>query len=327
MPRPGPVFRHENMRKMISSHKLLLLSLVLLFSLMWGCIGEDDHPQECRQGLSIALYSKTRCETERGYPEEIDRLHLFLFDQNGVLADRREVAGVTLSADYRLVMETGKGLYTAVAWAGLDTAWVDLVDPVIGSTRKDELLFRLHRSAGVAADLSGRRVYMGESSAVYVEEKSRDSEYVPLEINLLEVTNRLTVSVEGLPEAPGRYEIAVLSDNGSMNYDGTIAEDRTLESPPEVVSQVEVLESVFTLLKLETGHENTLVVRDLDTDTELYRGSLLGALLLKNPEVDLNCDHDFSIRFTAEDQCDCGTYAITEIRVNNWLVHSYGAEM
>jgi len=77
------------------------------------------------------------------------------------------------------------------------------------------------------------------------------------------------------------------------------------------------------MLKLETGQENTLVIKSKEGETELFRGSLLGTLLLKNPEVNLACDHDFVIDFTAEDQCDCGEYIILEIRVNNWLVHSY----
>jgi hypothetical protein len=70
-----------------------------------------------------------------------------------------------------------------------------------------------------------------------------------------------------------------------------------------------------------------LVVFHKASGKELYRGDLLGTLLLKNPNVNLACDHDFVVRFTTEDKCDCGTYTIMEIWVNNWLVHSYEAAL
>ncbi|MFC4677192.1 FimB/Mfa2 family fimbrial subunit, partial [Dysgonomonas termitidis] len=88
-----------------------------------------------------------------------------------------------------------------------------------------------------------------------------------------------------------------------------------------------LLEARLTILKLATGCNTSLVIRNRADNSELYRGDLLGTLLLKNPEVNLACDHDFTIRFTAKDQCRCGTYMITEIWVNNWLVHSYTTDL
>jgi len=143
---------------------------------------------------------------------------------------------------------------------------------------------------------------------------------------MLEVTNRITISVEGLAQ-PDLYQILIESNAGSMNIDGTLASDDTLQYIPNDSEETDPPEATFTLLKLSTGYENTIVIRDTTSGTEIYRGSLLGALILKNPEVNLACDHDFTIRFTAEDPCDCGTYVITEIHVNEWLVHSYETEM
>jgi hypothetical protein len=80
-------------------------------------------------------------------------------------------------------------------------------------------------------------------------------------------------------------------------------------------------------MSLTTGFDNTLVVRHRGSGAELYRGDLLGTLLLKNPGVNLACDHDFTIRFTTADRCDCGTYTVMEIWVNRWLVHSYETDL
>ena len=196
----------------------------------------------------------------------------------------------------------------------------------MGKTTKEDWLFRLKRSQHIAVLMEDVQVYTGESRAVYLDGgTSGISEHTS--VNLQEITNRLTISVEGLDRNKEEYEVYIESGNGSMKVSGSLADDETVRYNPVTSSDNERINEKFYLLKLETGHNNTIVIRNKISGKELYRGSLLGTLLLKNPEVDLNCDHDFTIKFTAQDQCECGTYTIKEIWVNNWLVHSYDAEM
>lgn len=307
---------------------ILLICTVVLLSLLSGCI-KDDY-EDCTQGINVRFYSKTSCQLDTVYPEDIKDINLCIFDKDGTLVAHQKTNSIELSRNYSQTVELSSGLYYAIAWSGVDSEHFDISELENGRTQKGDLLFRLKRLLNHAYSLQGIKVYYGQSEAVYVPDaKGSQSIFENTMVNMQEVTNRITISVEGLDtRALEDFEIEIESDNGSMDIDGTIAEDETIEYDPDTTSpRVGVLESRFTMLKLETGHTNTIVIRNKISGAELFRGSLLGALLLKNPDVNLACDHDFTIRFTTQDQCSCGTYTIMEIWVNNWLVHSYDTEI
>ncbi|MCD8073047.1 MAG: FimB/Mfa2 family fimbrial subunit [Alistipes sp.] len=309
-----------------------ILTIASALILWGGCVNQSHTSDGCGdqvQGLEVSFFSRSRCQLESYYPEEIENILLFIFDGEGILAYYRNLEEVELDGDYSVILDTDPGLYTVLGWAGIDPAYFETTNPVVGTTTKDDLLFSVHRTGDTAVDLSGASVFFGQGNAVYVEAAGPGGEarYSKVSVNLLEVTNRIGISVEGLPTRAEDYRITIESDNGSMTYQGEIAGDDLLTYQSPLSYGEGYVEGSFTLLKLETGHQYYIVVRNIVSGTELYHGSLLGALILKNPQVDLQCDHDFTIRFTGEDQCDCGTYTITEIWVNNWLVHSYETDL
>lgn len=305
------------------SYKLcFLIGIMSLF--ISSCIDEDY--EDCPTALMVSFYSKTPCRTDTVYPEQIKNITLCIFNSQDILVSHQELKDVNLHKGFSEKVEVPEGLYTALAWSGLNNTYYDITNLQNGATSKSELLFRLKRTQENAIAIDGTNLYQGESRAVYIESGNSQPSSKHVSVNLLEVTNRITVTVEGLEGDMADYEIAIEADNGSMNIDGTIAQDEVLQYPSQYINS-EILEAKFTLLKLETGHHNMLIIRHKETGVELYKGNLLGTLLLKNPEVNLNCDHDFTINFTAKDQCNCGTYVIAEIFVNDWLVHSYETDI
>lgn len=305
--------------------KVLLLNILIL-AFLSGCI-KDDY-EDCVQGVDIRFYSINQCSTDTLYPQQIADITLCVFDEHGLLVGYKKNSDIKFQRNYaeRINLREG-GLYTVVAWSGLNDALYDINIPQEMISKKKDLLFRLKRTLGRVSSIIGTPVYYGESPAVYVPQANGvESVFRATAVNMQEVTNRLTIIVEGLDNAEN-YKVDIESDNGSMNIDGTIANDEVLDYHSEQLARDNILEAQFTLLKLQTGITNTIVVTSKADGRELYRGNLLGTLLLKNPEVNLNCDHDFVIRFTTKDQCDCGTYTIAEIWVNNWLVHSYETEL
>lgn len=305
---------------------VLSISIIFCLFLLSGCIKEDD---ECNysQKLTVSLYSKSLCETDTVYPAGVKDITLCVFDNNDVLVTYVHKEGVTLKKGYtEEISVSGKGIHTVVAWSGIHTQYFDINQLQQGKTTKKDWLFHLKRLQHIAVSMEGVQVYSGESRAFYLDGGvSGISEHTS--VNLQEITNRLTISVEGLDRNEEEYEVYIESDNGSMNVGGSLAEDETVRYDPVTSPNGGRINEKFYLLKLETGHNNTIVIRNKISGKELYKGSLLGTLLLKNPEVDLSCDHDFTIKFTTQDQCECGTYTIKEIWVNNWLVHSYDTEM
>ncbi|MBF0651968.1 FimB/Mfa2 family fimbrial subunit [Dysgonomonas sp. GY75] len=302
-------------RKKIS---FLLLGAFLLSGIS-GCVYERT--QDCPQGIDLRLYSKTPC-LDTVYPR-LSGLDLRVFDRRGKLVSYRQSGDSVITEHYAGRLEAENGLYSVTAWAGLDA---DAFERGSGD-EKSGLLFRLKRSGGRASSLEGKRIYYGESPVVFLPDPAEyGSVFEPAAINLREITNRLTIQVEGLP-LTGDYEAVVESANGSINTDGSIASDDRIEYGSQAAFTDGLLEARLTVLKLATGYNTSLVIRNRADNSELYRGDLLGTLLLKNPAVNLDCDHDFTIRFTAKDQCSCGTYMIMEIWVNNWLVHSYTTDL
>ncbi|GHU90752.1 hypothetical protein FACS1894155_09510 [Bacteroidia bacterium] len=280
--------------------------------------------EDCRQGIDVRFYSKTPCNPDTVYPQ-VNNLRLFVFDRNGQLVSyKKEDRGDMLYSGYKQTMMAGNGLFTVVAWTGVD------IDPFLREKEivtKNNLLFRIQRTAQQSVSLDGKRVYFGESPMIFLPDPAEyGSLFESTAINLQEMTNRIRVQIEGLSKADD-YEVFIESANGSMNVDGSIATDEMIRYTAQPVFTEGVLEANLTFLKLTTGYNTTLVVKDKRNNRELYRGDLLGTLLLKNPGVNLACDHDFTIRFATKDQCECGTYMIMEIWVNNWLVHSYDTDL
>jgi hypothetical protein len=304
----------------------LLRKVATLALLFTGC-GIIEDMNDCPQGLDIAFYSQTPCDVQRSYPADISDLRIYVFDERGVLAATDAAPLVRLASDYTHTVEARNGLYTVVAWAGVDAETFDMSEPVIGISTKDDILFNLRHTGGHTTSFNGHKVFYGESEAVYLPDPAiYGSVFKEVGVNMDEVTNRIEVEVEGLPN-PDDYEVVITSKTGAMCLGGGQITAPKMEYLPVVHPASNVLTASFTIMGLKTGFDTDLVVCHKASGAELYRGDLLGTLLLKNPNVNLACDHDFTIRFTTADKCDCGTYSITEIWVNNWLVHSYDTEL
>jgi hypothetical protein len=303
---------------------LLLAAFVLIG--VSSCI--YNNLDDCPQGIDVRFFSKTSCDNDTVYPQ-ISGLKLFVFDQNGYLVSFRDADRNEMQSSYVKTLKARNGLFSVMAWGGLDAGLFDLSELKTGVTSKSDLLFRLQRTAASqTAFPGGKQIYYGESRVVFLPDPAEyGSVFKSTSINLQEITNRLTIQVEGLPQN-GDYEVVIESANGAMSIDGSVASDQLIEyTSVSGFDDNGILETKHTILKLVTGYSTTLVIRDKVQGLELYRGDLLGTLLLKNPEVNLACDRDFIIRFTAAEQSQSGTYMIVEIWVNNWLVHSFNTDL
>jgi hypothetical protein len=287
-----------------------------------------DSREDCPQGIHVEAYSRTDCDVDTRYPAAITGLNFYLFDEQNRLVSTTNRRTAT-RADFTHTLDATNGLYTVVVCSDIDdrlfeTATLNGGKAVIG---KEDLMLRLRHQAGIAPSLGDTRIYYGESAAVHLPDPAEyGSVFRTTRVNLQEQTNRITVSVAGLARAEG-YEVAIETLGGAMNYEGKVQQSERMEYPATAQVARGVLTSSFTTMALTTGFKTMLVIRDKQTRAEIYRGDLLGTLLLKNPEVNLACDHDFHIEFTAADRCDCGTYTMMEIRVNDWLVHSYDTNL
>ncbi len=312
----------------------ILLAIFTLVTIV-GCdsLIYDDN-KDCPQGVYVSFYSKTPCEEEAIYPS-VEHLEVFAFDKNGVLAGMQEVDNPKLSADYEIYMPLPEGHYTFVAWTGLDRERLDRSTLQVGTTKKKDLLFSLKQKAGYA-DANpnpGFKIYQGVSEEVYLP-SSEDNGTVErhTKINLLEQTNRISVTIKGLKE-PDNFEVRITSANGRMTADGDIVMNSEVMKYPSVTTtnaKDSTLVSKFNTLKLKTGYKNTLEVYDKLQQKVIFRGDLVGSILLSKSDdhdtnINLDCTHDFDIKLFVRDVCDCGDYSFISCEVNliRWSIHSY----
>ncbi|MDR0982244.1 MAG: FimB/Mfa2 family fimbrial subunit [Culturomica sp.] len=301
------------------------MSVIFIASLSFSCNIYDDG-ENCPQGINVEMYTQTGCDLERRIPDLKD-LTFLIFDKDNLLVSNYNYTSCT----GRLTVTASDGWFTVVVWSGLSEEKYNWANRRVGLTTKEDLLFRLKQaSANEVVDITGDTVWFGESEPVFLPDPAEyGSVFETVEIGLQEITNRLTVEVEGLENVED-FEIVIESGNTAMNIDGRIANGESARNYASVAPSMPATEGVltahFTTLRLESGYNNILIIRSKAGD-ELFRGDLLGTLLLKNPNLRLDCVHDFVIRFTAKDRCDCGTYIISDITINDWLVHSVEVDL
>lgn len=303
-----------------------LIAFVLLA--IAGCIHEEF--DDCLQEVNVHFFSKSACDVDSVYPL-MSGLRFYVFDENDNLVAIHEADNGEITSHYSKNLEVRNGLFTVITWGGLNTSAVEVREHKEFVTTKKDALFRiLEDTLGGIPSPEGSRIYFGESKQIYIPDPAESgSIFEQVDVNMQEITNRITVQIEGLPQTDD-FEIFIETENVGMNLDGSVAQSNNLVkylSTTPAFDEANVLQAHLTTLEMLSGYKTTLVIRNKTLGTELYRGDLLGTLLLKNPEVNLACDHNFTIRFTTADECDCGTYMIMEIWVNNWLVHSYDADL
>lgn len=308
-----------------------IIGILLIVSgafMLGGCeavIFEDM--VDCPQGVYIKFYSKTPCDADSLYPADIKNLHVYVFDANDKYVNVYTADDVTLSKDYEfLVPIYPHGKYSFVAWSGIDSHYT-LQNLQAGVTTKDALLLQLKRTAEQAENIKGTTLYAGTSPYVFLPDPEvvQAAFYEHTAILMTEYSNRVEVIVEGF-EQPQDYVVDIAMRNGDYAVKGNmLLQGDMLHYPPEYSYADKTLSAKFTLLKLETGYDDWLTIKTNDGETIFYQQDFLGTLLLQNPDVNLSCNHDFVIRFKVKENNE--TYVVTEVWVNDWLIHTYDTEI
>lgn len=270
----------------------------------------------------------TPCSVDSTFLGDVAQLYVFAFNENDVLVSTTSQKNVPLNKEYRLFIPiTQHGIYSFIAWSGIRTDKFDMQSLVIGQTTKKDLLFKIRQSSDNTADINGVKIYMGQSHYVKMPDpKEVGSFYEYVSLNLLEITNRLHVNVEGLSN-PDDYQVEVGSGNGSYTIEGNVLKGSQISYMGNSKSENGVLLSSFTMLKLITDPQSYLIIRDKRNGKILIQEKdILNALILKSANVNMDCDNDFSVRFVINND-NTGTHLSFSVYVNNWHIHSYGVDL
>ncbi len=327
------------MTKRILNTALTLLPLLL----MGGCHSSVyEQLDGCARDLEVSLYSQTECATQRSYPAEIKSVLLVAYNEKGeVVATQTYEGALSEQTKVKMRIPSSESIRVA-AWSGLDKDCFE-VTPMVPAK---ELFAKLRTDI----NLKGRVVYRGVSQQVPLKPLNRlgTPEVTPVEVNMTELTNRVTVHITGLEE-PEKVSLTVSSANDRYSGDGrmlTTAQDNpykyvaeivrkpnTYVGPPEPGCEAEhngELIATFTTLGLESGHNSFVTISKEGAQQPLQQNliALILSAARKGADINMRCDRDFTVDLKVKrcPNCDEG-YQVAWIKVNNWLVHSVDTDL
>lgn len=311
----------------------IILPLLTLLALTVSCskiIYEDL--EECPQGVYISFYNQTPCMEAPEAVGEVNGLYVFAFDLNDVLVTVKKVTGwVDLTEVYKVELPpVENGQYSFIAWGGTPDQYFTLGNFVEGTTTKKDVMLRLRAESDKAISLGEHKVWQGESRVVSLpDRKEYGTVYANVSINMLEVTNRINITLRLHESVRDRYDI---DDFDILTYsaDGTYLINRRmpLGTPTLNYPGVELYKDKFartlsfTLMELKSGYHNLLRLHNKKEKKDFLEQDLLGKVLLENPNVNLECTHDFDIVLELEDKCKDNNLVIN-IFINNYQIHSF----
>lgn len=309
----------------------VFLSLFIGFFFL-SCNTIFDDLSECPQGVRLTFYHKNPCCTEVTPLYHLKDLNLLCFDAEGVLVEEYYYPAYSWKEGEGLQLPLLPGVYSFIAWSGVDEQFKKNQIQA-GVTKKSDLLFQLKSNGEAYTSLANSFLWMGGSSPVQVaSDKEQGSIFKEARVELQEQINHIRIVVESDENQPINLrdvEVIVRSANGSLTVDGDLwNKQEQLKYPGEVVLEENKQTNDFYLLGLKSGYKNELIVREKQSGKEIYRGDLLGSLLLKGDNINLACERSFEVKMKLEDRCqECTTYQCSQIWVNDWLIYSYDTNL
>lgn len=299
------------------------------------CTGIYDNNENCPTTLHIGFYNRTMCASDTTWLGDVKQLNLMVFDDNNRLFAATSLPQANLNQQFRIDLRVPQGAYSLVAWAGMNkNFWV--ADLAKGKTKREDLFIKLNASANNQAPLLGDNLWFGFTNTPVVMPSPAEFGAIEKEVMLnmqqknyhLKVTVELDASITDKIK-PNDIAVAITSANGAYRIDGSMPLDNPILNYPSNISyDGNMLMANYELLDLRTGYHNTITLTDIKNNKVIYTGDLLGNILQDTENVNLDCEHNLTVKFLLKDKCaDCKTFQAVCIWVNNWIIHSYETDL
>ena len=237
------------------------------------------------------------------FPKAVSSVKLFAFDQSGTLVAMQDETNLAElgkldefgNPGYFMPLVVKPGTYDLLAWCGLggQESFELLGNPVIGTTKKEEIQTKMKRAEAVVnKDLNS--LFHGLTTSVTLPDQSGTyTNIVPLTKN----TNNIRIVLQHLAYEdvdPDMFEFTITDNNGWMAFDNSIVEDETLTYKPwrvdagkagidaEGTTEVGVALAEFTVGRLMADHRPILTVTNKETGEKVLSIPIIDyALLVK----------------------------------------------
>lgn len=309
----------KNIRRYIHIAGVLLICCALLSS----CVAEDLSECGSRTRLRVSFIFEPEGET-RAAETEKHHVTLYAFGKNGYcdMAHEFEITG--LNGETTIDVPLEPGTYDLVAWVNHDETYFNL--PVFEQfpqvkPKKDAAVLYLDIPDNSIVDYELPTLLHGSVAELQIT-PGETKIFVPL----IQNTNRITFTAEGLDRTADTYEFEVRDHNGAYTFENgfdACAPFRYLARTSFADTQ-DKLSAGMSLLKLASGRTPVFAFRNSTTGKTLYPSSeeqetnlvkmIENAYRNNGKTVDFDKRHEFDIKL----KFDAGFNAI--VTIDGWNV-------
>ncbi|WP_287619757.1 FimB/Mfa2 family fimbrial subunit [Parabacteroides sp.] len=230
------------------------------------------------------------------FQHEVDRVSLFICDQDGNFLSQRLIEGAELKEnDIRLDLEPGT--YQLLSWAGLHDESYELPEPVPGKSTVRDIRVRTRRNTdGTQPD--ELRPLWHSLDTIHVSGTSHEEQTIGLDKD----TNKLRLvlqNVKGKNLDVNDFTFRIVADNGYMDYDNSLLPDPAITylpyytenaeiaadpDPAATVADQLVAVAEMNTMRLMAGENYRLIVRHKAFKDDVLNINLNNYLLLTKME-------------------------------------------
>jgi hypothetical protein len=317
-------------------HRVYVFLLFLAAVASQSCIRDDL--SNCISDKRVYFdYDLTLSEKGGINPEDITRINLFIFDENGLFVKEYIDEAPRLSPEYAITInDLRTGYYRFIAWCNLkDPYAMSPAGLVPGQTRFDDLrvlLQSINSHREVTEEL--KPLFFATHAGNSFEILGAKSQFIHL--NLIKDTYRINVTVSGMESTLAGmydYKLNIEDDNGAYLFDNDFAscERFTYTQPCRVVESAKFgerndLKSSLTVLRLTEERKPRLraegpqpVLRLINDQTkEVVVEDDLIALIKEANQAGAKIDFETTYEFDIEYELSQESSLVVYIYINGW---------
>lgn len=244
-----------------ASKFLLFAALVCTITSCDSILNYDEG--DCSVEYRVRFKYDYNMKYANAFANEVKRVTLYAFDDEGIFVYQRTEEGEILKADdYSMKVDIEPGNYHLIAWAGLtdESYAIPLLTP--GKSNLEELTVKTKRilqtrsADGESINLIKEKLALlwhGESRQALTRAGKQNIITIPLVKN----TNTFRIilqQMEGEALNADNFEISIYDDNGWLNYDNSLLADSELTYQPYYAASGGITRS-----QTKAGEENTQI--------------------------------------------------------------------
>ena len=306
-------------------------SCLLLLLVLFSCTSIDETLPECR--LYVRFRYDYNMEFSDAFASQVNRVDVFVFDNDGTFVIKKSEQGETLGGSYRMPLPLPAGEYRIAAWAGMSDDF-EMPEPVAGKTTLEALTVRMKREESLVHNKALNPLWYDGVQAVSFTGRQEQTETV----SLIKDTNKFRFILQ--KSGPGEeldindclFEIR--ADNGYYDWNNDLLDDDMISYRPyylEKVEDVGIVVEMNTMRLLEHKKVYLTLTRKSD-GKELMRIDLIPYLLLTKMEGHnipaqeyLDRQSEYAIVFFYNPELL--NFLSTKIVINGWTIWLKGEDL